>query len=111
MTRDIIRYICREIKAYIQEKGYLPKTEQEVAREIILVNPFFLGPIPIPRDEINDGIYCFDPWGNPIRYKYFEGNEEKAESFIIYSYGPNGVDENGAGDDICEINTYKRRVK
>ncbi|KAA3611601.1 MAG: hypothetical protein DWQ01_05795 [Planctomycetota bacterium] len=35
-----------------------------------------------------------DPWGNPFRYKAL------ADGYLLYSMGPNGVDESGAGDDI-----------
>lgn len=35
-----------------------------------------------------------DPWGEEYVYKY------DGENFIIYSKGPNRIDENGSGDDV-----------
>ncbi|MFO0903633.1 MAG: type II secretion system major pseudopilin GspG [Pirellulales bacterium] len=35
-----------------------------------------------------------DPWNNPYQY------EGVGTQFRIWSFGPNGVDEQGAGDDI-----------
>jgi hypothetical protein len=36
-----------------------------------------------------------DPWGHPYVYRATPGGPPQ-----LYSIGPNGVDENGAGDDI-----------
>ena len=38
-----------------------------------------------------------DGWGQPIRARF----EPKNESLILWSVGPNGIDEDGKGDDIC----------
>lgn len=43
----------------------------------------------------NDGGYL-DPWGNPYILKYFS----KEKRIQIHSYGPNGTDDGGVGDDI-----------
>lgn len=40
----------------------------------------------------------FDGWGRPFRYAY--PGEHNPAFFDLYSVGPNGVDENGNGDDI-----------
>lgn len=39
-----------------------------------------------------------DPWGNPYRYRY--PGTQNVGAYDIWSVGPNGVDENGEGDDI-----------
>lgn len=39
-----------------------------------------------------------DPWGNPYRYRY--PGVHNIGSYDIWSVGPNGIDENGEGDDI-----------
>ena len=52
-----------------------------------------------------------DYWGNIMMYKIMNGNTERTgtdwgsgrdgtETFLIYSIGPNAIDENGLGDDI-----------
>lgn len=43
----------------------------------------------------NDGAYL-DPWGNPYILKYFH----KEKRIQIHSYGSNGRDDGGVGDDI-----------
>lgn len=40
----------------------------------------------------------FDGWGNPIQYVY--PGVYNPEQFDFYSFGQNGIDEFGAGDDI-----------
>ncbi|MCL2873269.1 MAG: type II secretion system protein GspG [Betaproteobacteria bacterium] len=48
-----------------------------------------------PRD-----LFLKDPWGTYYVYisPFPENNRE--DSFLLYSIGPNGVDEKGKGDDI-----------
>ncbi|MBU0753611.1 MAG: type II secretion system protein GspG, partial [Planctomycetes bacterium] len=41
-----------------------------------------------------------DPWGNGYQYKNLEGTDK---NYIIWSLGPNGVDEGGKGDDIVKV--------
>jgi hypothetical protein len=40
-----------------------------------------------------------DPWGNA--YQYLKPGKHSKEPFEIYSFGPNGKDEDGGGDDIA----------
>jgi len=58
-----------------------------------------------PTDNYPHGFYPqsdlpMDPWGNAYRYKKFQGG---ANQYMIWSCGPNGIDENGAGDDIKKV--------
>jgi type II secretion system protein G len=39
-----------------------------------------------------------DSWGKPFVYRV--SVESNGESFLLYSVGPNGVDDGGSGDDI-----------
>ena len=39
-----------------------------------------------------------DPWGNAFRYIY--PPSENQNTYDLYSLGPNGINENGAGDDV-----------
>ena len=49
-----------------------------------------------------------DPWGRPLVYRVhreqreFKGKVVNVDRFELYSVGPNGIDENGAGDDITK---------
>lgn len=40
-----------------------------------------------------------DDWGRPLVYRFPSGGDGRA--FRLYSTGPNGVDEDGNGDDIA----------
>ena len=43
-----------------------------------------------------------DPWGNLLNYKLTESGSEEAKTlpYKVWSFGPNGQDDNGADDDI-----------
>lgn len=45
-----------------------------------------------------DDKYLTDPWHNPVKYT-LESSISKVK-VILYSSGPNGIDEHTAGDDI-----------
>jgi len=50
--------------------------------------------------ETKDGL-LIDPWGNPYVYQRYEpGDNLRWHTYVIYSVGPNGIDEDGYGDDI-----------
>ena len=53
------------------------------------------------QDEVKDG-ELIDPWGNPYVYVSVNGGapQHREKSFDLYSYGPNGTDDSGAGDDV-----------
>ena len=53
------------------------------------------------QDELKDGALV-DPWGNPYEYVSVNGGAPKhrERSYDLFSVGPNGADDNGAGDDI-----------
>ena len=38
---------------------------------------------------------ALDPWGNPFQYRC-----SRDHTWSIYSFGPNGVDDGGRGDDV-----------
>lgn len=50
--------------------------------------------------EIKSGL-LIDPWGKPYIYRRCNpANDIQCNAYVIYSVGPNGVDENSNGDDI-----------
>jgi general secretion pathway protein G len=53
------------------------------------------------EDELEGG-ELLDPWGNPYEYVSVNGGSptHRERSFDLSSFGPNGVDDVGAGDDI-----------
>ena len=53
------------------------------------------------QDELKEG-ELIDPWGNPYVYVSVNGGapQHREKSFDLYSYGPNGTDDGGTGDDV-----------
>ncbi|MDP3704159.1 MAG: type II secretion system protein GspG [Candidatus Omnitrophota bacterium] len=53
------------------------------------------------EDELDAG-ELLDAWGKPYVYVSVNGGspEHRERSFDLYSFGPNGVDDSGTGDDI-----------
>ena len=53
------------------------------------------------QDELKDG-QLIDPWGKLYVYVSVNGGspEHRSRSYDLYSYGPNGQDDSGTGDDI-----------
>lgn len=61
-------------------------------------DPEWNGPyMRIREDDLEDGAYL-DSWGNP--YVYNNPGTHNTSFYDIYSYGLNGNDEQGEGDDI-----------
>ena len=48
------------------------------------------------------GRYIMDSWGQDLIYK------RKNESYLLYSIGPDGIDEQGNGDDVVDFETLDR---
>ena len=53
------------------------------------------------QDELKGGD-VLDPWGRPYIYVSANGGSptHRPQSYDLFSYGPNGEDDGGAGDDI-----------
>ena len=45
-----------------------------------------------------------DAWGRPLVYRRLDGGN----GYILYSLGANGIDENGAGDDVFMAKSPKK---
>lgn len=68
------------------------------ALTVTSTDPDWYGPYMQFKEEDLEGGSYVDPWGNP--YVYSNPGSHNASSFDIYSFGLNGQDEAGAGDDI-----------
>jgi len=53
------------------------------------------------EDELSGGLLQ-DPWGNPYVYISVNGGspQHRTRSYDVYSFGPDGADGGGTGDDI-----------
>ena len=85
--------------------GEYPPTENEPLVKALQEDPNnvdWQGPyMEFKQDELKDG-KLIDPWGKPYVYVLLNGGspQHRQRSFDLYSLGPNGVDDQGAGDDI-----------
>jgi len=55
----------------------------------------------LKEDEVSGGV-LLDPWGNPYVYTSVNGGspQHRTRSYDLYSFGPDGSDESGMGDDL-----------
>ena len=87
-------------------KGVSPVNSTINAGPYIVYDTHDLGAPTGPLKDIDaDGggetIYeVIDGWGNAIHYESDDLNRNNLNSYDLWSNGSNGVDENGAGDDI-----------
>ena len=60
----------------------------------------YLGTGPVLPEQVrrDDALVACDAWGNPIIFR--RPGFVHPKGFDLYSVGPNGIDEHGAGDDI-----------
>lgn len=94
--------IALAVKAYESEFGTLPyqNSEQKTIeyKRLIstLINSKFI-------DKKCNSDTIIDPWGNFYKVVYDKAPNDKVQkqSVLVYSYGPNGVDDSGTNDDIC----------
>ena len=93
------------IAMYSSDMGGYPKTGNEQLVKALQDDPHnvdWQGPyMEFKQDDLKDG-QLIDPWGHPYAYVSINGGapEHRPKSFDLFSLGPNGVDDHGAGDDI-----------
>ena len=91
--------IFQALNAYVSEQGELPKGSFSVVCRLLRgesvegQNLKHLDYIEAEGAEVNAKGELIDPWGNAYRIS-LEGK------LRVYSCGPNGVDDQGKGDDI-----------
>ena len=93
------------IAMYEGDMGAYPATGNDSLRHALEEDPNnvdWQGPyMEFKQDDLKDG-QLVDPWGNPYVYESVNGGAPKhrERSFDLYSLGPNGVDDQGTGDDL-----------
>jgi hypothetical protein len=96
-----VRELKRGLEYYLQEQGQYPRgTVAEMCAllrggSVAGQNQRKLAYIEAKPREINAAGEFVDPWGHP--YHIAPGSIPP-----VYSNGPNGIDEKGAGDDITK---------
>lgn len=91
LTLGNIRKIEAVIRVFFHEHGHWPDESQWKDQ----IKPYLYDPN--AHAETRD--YMIDGWGNQIAYRLRE-SPEGAQPFL-YSFGPNGKDELGEGDDMA----------
>ena len=93
------------IAMYSGDMGEYPKTGNDSLVHALQDDPknvSWQGPyMEFKQDDLKDG-QLIDSWGNPYVYVSANGGspEHRQRSYDLYSFGPNGVDDQGTGDDI-----------
>ena len=93
------------ISMYEGDMGEFPPTGNEAMVTALQDDPKnadWNGPyMEFKHDDLKDK-QLLDPWGHPYAYVSVSGGSPKhrEHSFDLYSVGPNGTDEDGAGDDL-----------
>jgi len=93
------------IAMYVGDLGVYPASENANLVSALSEDPGgsnWYGPyMEFKQDELLDG-ELLDPWGRPYIYLSVNGGspQHRETSYDLYSFGPNGVDDAGAGDDI-----------
>ena len=94
------------ISSFQGDMGNYPATGNGHLVEALSVDPKNVnwnGPyMEFKHDELNPQSELLDPWGNPYVYISSNGGspQHRPRSYDLFSLGPNGKDDGGAGDDI-----------
>jgi hypothetical protein len=93
-TKSLMHALEAALRVSFEEHGRLPRgTSAEIIQTLVAQELLKLRPG--DRDSRGDWL---DGWGNPIAISI----AEQGQSFAIRSFGPNGKDEEGRGDDsVC----------
>jgi len=89
-TSSRIDHIDIAIALYKEENGNWPDTEKWKEQISLYVYK--------TKESKNENLWYMDQWGHEIKYLVKEWKTETVR--LLYSCGPNGIDEKGTGDDI-----------
>ena len=96
-SQAFVQDLSVALKAYDTDYGrYPPGPNAAMVRALTPKGPKGIAFYSFRPDQISASGEFLDPWSRP--YIYESGNPRPG--FRLYSVGPNGKDEGGAGDDI-----------
>jgi tetratricopeptide (TPR) repeat protein len=91
-TIALLDFVKKGLREYRDQRNRLPDAEiGDLGREL---GPQGLGVVNFAKDQLNIKGQIIDGWKHPIVYQTKDGR------FRVYSTGPDGIDDNGAGDDV-----------
>ena len=103
--RAMVAGLETDISAYSGDLGeYPPSGNANLVKALTeeSSNPDWQGPYhEFKQQELKNG-ELMDPWGASYVYVSVNGGspQHRARSYDLYSFGPNGKDDQGAGDDL-----------
>jgi hypothetical protein len=93
----VLQLTRKEVREIVQDVGGVPQhLGDSLADRLAWLNELYVSTDRSRLDK--DGRIC-DPWGQP--YRFLEPARYGQALFDLYSFGPNGKDEDGGGDDIA----------
>jgi len=104
-ARTTVASLETAIAMYQGDMGEYPATGNEQLVKALQEDPKnadWNGPyMEFKKEELKDG-QVLDPWGKPYQYVSVNGGapQHRPRSYDLWSYGPNGTDDSGIGDDI-----------
>lgn len=94
----LIIQIEQALAMYRSDYGRYPENLAALENATTRDGPYFVFSTNGERTSLS----WVDPWGRPLIYR-IQGEHSQSrtrKSYLLYSAGPNGVDEEGQGDDI-----------
>jgi general secretion pathway protein G len=104
-TKAMIASLETAIAMYQGDMGDYPETGNATLVEALQEDPgdaHWDGPyLEFKAAELLEG-EALDPWGKPYVYTSVNGGapEHRSKSYEVSSWGPNGQDDGGSGDDL-----------
>lgn len=102
LTKTLVDQVCGALDRYKLDIGHYP-TDEEGGLKALRIKPQFsdeklgekwAGPY-VKADPL-------DPWDKALSYQVSDPSSEEAKTlpYKVWSWGPNGQDDNGTNDDI-----------
>lgn len=104
-AKSMVASLETSIAMYESDMGVYPATGNSELVSALQDDPDDVdwgGPyMEFKQDDLKNG-EAVDPWGKPYIYVSVNGGspQHRERSYDLYSVGPNGIDDAGAGDDI-----------
>jgi len=97
-----LTWVGHALRLWLHDHGYESyppaRTIEELEAHIVPLRE--IGPSIHDLPEVDESGHILDGWGRRLRLKLKSDPEPYAEPYIVYSVGPNGLDEGGEGDDM-----------
>lgn len=100
LTKQIIRSTHYALQAFRLDVGRYPSQEEGLSS--LIENQFHINSWNGPY--FDDNFSISDAWGNILNYRVVNCSKIDKNFYFLYSFGYNGIDNKGKGDDIFTVN-------